>query len=332
MSGSFVTLWAITRQALSIHGILQERISFSRCSSQLKDWTHGLLLASSLPNDSPRPRNATLLKRTVSYIGQYTRLGSSRGRSCPFFLPPVATAPSKPCRRPGSQAPSHPRSRWNRRQHRKSRARGRSCPVPGCPALGPPESGGSGGRQTPLRRAGTCGGQEGSEHGARPTGTGQGAVGKRLLTYAWTAPWLPPPPAARRANRMSAFSSPANRRLAWQPLREAELECRRGPVSASPELRLSLRCAGVLLSSELMELAQLLGARLRDWFLFCACDGWLCPLINFVGCTRGIWSLHDVYFLLPCNTVVRAFIFSPHAGRSWGQDLALTSQGFTEGK
>ena len=118
-----------------------------------------------------------------SYIGQYTRLGSSRGPSCPI-LPPVATAPSKPRRPPGSQAPSHPRSRWNRRQHRKSRARGRSCPVPGCPALGPPESGGSGGRQTPLRRAGTCGGREGSEHGARPAGTGQGAVGKRLLTYA----------------------------------------------------------------------------------------------------------------------------------------------------
>ena len=201
----------------------------------------------------------------------------------------MATAPSKPRRPPGSQAPSHPRSRWNRRQPRKSRARGRSCPAPGCPALGPPESGGSGGRQTPLRRASTCGGREGGEPGAGPRGPGEGPLARDC------SPVLEPHHGCLHLRRPDAqtgclLSSAANRKLSGQPLREAARGCGRSPVSVSPELRLFSAVRGRPAQYR-ADAAGSKAARLMD---FCACDGWLCPLINSVC---GIWSLHDVYFL-----------------------------------
>lgn len=98
--------------------------------------------------------------------GWCARLGSSVGRLRPFSL----LRPPSPL---GSPAPSYPRSRWSRRPRRTCRAGGRPCPVQGRPALGRPGSGGSGGRQTPLRRAGTWGGREGGDRG-QAAGTGQG--------------------------------------------------------------------------------------------------------------------------------------------------------------
>ena len=86
-----------------------------------------------------------IVHRVWQLLGSLVPLLSPSSGHRPLHIPPV----------PGSPAPSHPRSRWSRRPRRKSRARGRSCPVPGRPALGPPDSGGSGGRQTPLHRAGT---------------------------------------------------------------------------------------------------------------------------------------------------------------------------------
>lgn len=73
--------------------------------------------------------------------------------------------------------------------------------------------------------------------GAGPRGPGKGLLARNCL------PVLEAHHGCLHLRRPDAqtgclLSSAANRKLAGQPLREAELECRRSPVSVSPELRL----------------------------------------------------------------------------------------------
>ena len=113
---------------------------------------------------------------------------------------------------------------------------------------------------------------------------------------------------------------------------EAELECRRSPVSLSFELRLPLRSAGGLFSSSLIEV---FGSWIPRLNTLC-CDGWLRPTPEFPPLCRTQPRHLEPPGRLPSISLqhsrVCTYIFSPRWTVEWGQDFALTGQGLTEGK